>query len=192
MKIYTSLRAIWVALLISALAGLTGLTDAFAVNVAGSLLSLAAYAIMVLHLKRLADESVRFGRAFAYQIITVVLLALSIVCSLLMQRQIAVDTLSIFALLLIMTGGIFNLLSEFNLFWALDERIIPQGYAFPARRIRWCFYAPLLCAVVAATLQMMEQYMLSIAAQYVGYIIMLALFWLYLRAVKAREDDPLT
>lgn len=191
MNIYSSLRAIWIALLISALAGLTGLTDTFSVNVAGSLLSLAAYAVMVLMLKRLAEQSVRFSRAFAYQIITVVLLALSIVCSLFMQRGIAVDTLSIFTLLLIMTGGIFSLLSEFNLFWALDERIIPQGYAFPARRIRWCFYAPLLCSVVAATFQMMEQYTLGLAAQYVGYIIMLTLLWQYLRAVKAREDDPL-
>ena len=191
MKIYSNLRVIWIAMLVSALTGLSGLTDSFVVNVVGSLLSLAAYAVIVYQLRRLADESVRFSRAFAYQLITIVLLALSIVCSLVMQREIAVDTLSIFALLLIMTGGIFNLLSEFNLFWALDERIIPQGYAYPARRIRWCFYTPLLCAVIAATFQMMEQYVLGLAAQYAGLATMLVLFWLYLQAVKAREDDPL-
>ena len=57
-----------------------------------------------------------------------------------------------FMSLLSMAGSVAGLLSEYYLYWGLDERIIPHAYNYPARRIRWCLYAPLLGAFAASTL----------------------------------------
>ena len=36
-----------------------------------------------------------------------------------------------FMVLLMVTGSLFSLISQYHMYWALDERVIPCGYAYP-------------------------------------------------------------
>lgn len=189
MKIHPYLRLLWLAFVVATVFNLTSLSSSEAVLLFGSFASLAAYVVVIYVLRKLSGESKRFGRAFAYQLFSVVLLALSLICSMVAGGS---DMLLTFMTLLMLSGSIFGLFSEYELYWALDERIIPQGYFFPARRIRWCFYAPLLGAICATSLQLAELYYIALAVQLIFQIIPLVLLYQYIRAVKTREDDPLT
>ena len=72
------------------------------------------------------------------------------------------------------------------------ERIIPYAYNYPARRIRWCLYAPLLGAFVASALILIALPLPAVFVQLVAQIIPLVLLWQYMRAVQMREDEPLS
>lgn len=210
MKIYPQLRLIWAAFLVSALTLLLSASENKSVLLLSSLIGLAAHGVIAFALSRIAAESQRFNRAFLYQFVSLVLLALSTVCGLFSPEP--EGMLGTFTSLLTLCGGLFALIAEYQLFWALDERVIPCGYAYPARRIRWCFYTPLLGALAGslitvllatrlfasvtteaelATISLTPFLWVIIAAQLLSQLIVLALLFRYNRAVCAREQDPL-
>lgn len=199
MHIYSHLRVVWLATLVSALTVLTALSESEIASLIGTAVSLLACGFIIYHLRKLSGESPRFARAYLFQIASLVLSVLTM-AGLALYLSSGSDTPLYFASMTLMTGGIFGLLSDYNLFWALDERVIPCGYAYPARRVRWCFYAPLLGALVAALFEYgalaMEQEGLmfsavSVAIQLVFQAAALVLFRQYNRAVHDREEHPL-
>ncbi|MDO4271140.1 MAG: hypothetical protein Q4C72_09500 [Eubacteriales bacterium] len=215
MKIHFQLRLLWLALAVTVFTNFLSFSNAVPIQLACSLAELAAAGLITFVLSRLAGESARFHRAFIYQLLSFTLSVLLLVCALIPSAN---DTLLVFTSLLSLTGGIAALLGKYQMYWALDERIIPLGYVFPARRIRLCFYVPLLGAVLSAfalaaamTPQINALAQLPEAAlaqaqlpqptpaqalpaaliQIVCQVIPLVLLFRYMRAVKAREDDPL-
>lgn len=199
MRIYSHLRVIWLATLVSALTVFTLLPESQIAALVGTAVNLLAYGFILYHLHKLSGESLRFARAFLFQVASLILQVLALV-GLAMYLANSSDTPLFFASMAMMTGGIFGLVSDYNLFWGLDERIIPCGYAYPARRIRWCFYAPLLGAAVAAMLEYgamayeKESLLLAVASviiQLVFQAAALVLFLQYNRAVRDREEHPL-
>lgn len=188
MKIYPCLRLIWGSLLVSALLNLAALSDSMPVLIAANVANLLCLAIIAYALYRLSDESRLFARAFPTQLAAVVLMGLALVCT-----QLASGNLMLlnFLSLLSVAGGIAGLLSEYFMYWGLDERILSFGYAFPARRIRWCFYAPLIGAFAASFLLLTGSVLSGMLLQTACQFIPVVLLWQYMRAVKAREEDPL-
>ena len=188
MKSYPSLRLLWAALVVSAVTVLGSLFPENGVSLAASILNLAAYGVVLYILHRLSEESARFGRAFSCQLISLFLSILALACTFMGTSDMMVH----FMVLLMVTGSLFSLISQYHMYWALDERVIPCGYAYPARRIRWCFYTPLIGAVAASFIQtLFYQNPAALVVQLVCQLAPLVLLWQYLRAVKNREDDPL-
>lgn len=188
MKIYPHLRVLWAALAISAATNLAALSNSMPVLLAANIINLICYGVIAYVLYRLSDESALLGRAFPAQMLCIALIALALVCT-----QLAGDNVMLqnFMSLLSMAGSVAGLLSEYYLYWGLDERIIPHAYNYPARRIRWCLYAPLLGAFVASALILTALPLPAVCVQLVGQIIPLVLLWQYMRAVQMRENDPL-
>lgn len=192
MKIYPLLRVLWGALAVSAAVNLAALSNSMAVLLAANIINLVAYVVIAYVLYRLSDESALLGRAFPAQMLSIVLIGMALVVT-----QLAGDNLMLqnFMSLLSMAGSVAGLLSDYYLYWGLDERIIPHAYNYPARRIRWCLYAPLLGAFAASLLMLAGQLTLLIVAVIVqlgAQIVPLVLLWQYMRAVQVRESDPLT
>lgn len=192
MKIYPLLRVLWGALAVSAAVNLAALSNSMAVLLAANIINLLAYVVIAYVLYRLSDESALLGRAFPAQLLSIVLIGMALVVT-----QLAGDNLMLqnFMSLLSMAGSVAGLLSDYYLYWGLDERIIPHAYNYPARRIRWCLYAPLLGAFAASLLMLAGQLTLLIVAVIVqlgAQIVPLVLLWQYMRAVQVRESDPLT
>lgn len=191
MKIYPLLRVLWGALAVSAAVNLAALSNSMAVLLAANIINLLAYVVVAYVLYRLSDESALLGRAFPAQMLSIVLIGMALVVT-----QLAGDNLMLqnFMSLLSLAGSVAGLLSDYYLYWGLDERIIPHAYNYPARRIRWCLYAPLLGAFAASLLMLAGQLTLLIVAVIVqlgAQIVPLVLLWQYMRAVQVREDDPL-
>lgn len=192
MKIYPHLRVLWGALAVSAAINLAALSDSMAVLLAANVLNLMCYGVIAYVLYRLSDESTLLSRAFPAQLLSIALIALALVCTQLSHGNIMLQN---FMSLLSMAGSVAGLLSEYYLYWGLDERIIPHAYNYPARRIRWCLYAPLLGAFAASLLLLTGQPSLIMAAgivQFGAQIVPLVLLWQYMRAVQVREDNPLS
>lgn len=192
MKIYPHLRVLWGALAVSAVINLAALSDSMAVLLAANVLNLMCYGVIAYVLYRLSDESTLLSRAFPAQLLSIALIALALVCTQLSHGNIMLQN---FMSLLSMAGSVAGLLSEYYLYWGLDERIIPHAYNYPARRIRWCLYAPLLGAFAASLLLLTGQPSLIMAAgivQFGAQIVPLVLLWQYMRAVQVREDNPLS
>lgn len=192
MKIYPHLRILWGALTVSAVLNLTALCNSMLVLLIANVLNLLCYCVISYVLYRLSDESQLLSRAFPAQLLSIALIGLALVVTQLAHGNV---TLENFMALLSMAGSVAGLLSEYYLYWGLDERIIPHAYNYPARRIRWCLYAPLLGAFVASTLMLTGQaapYYLGVAIQLGTQVVPLVLLWQYMHAVQAREDDPLT
>lgn len=192
MKIYPHLRVLWGALAVSAAINLAALSDSMAVLLAANVLNLMCYGVIAYVLYRLSDESTLLSRAFPAQLLSIALIALALVCTQLSHGNIMLQN---FMSLLSMAGSVAGLLSEYYLYWGLDERIIPHAYNYPARRIRWCLYAPLLGAFAASLLLLTGQPSLIMAAGIVQFgvqIVPLVLLWQYMRAVQVREDNPLS
>lgn len=192
MKIYPLLRVLWGALAVSAAVNLAALSNSMTVLLAANIINLLAYVVVAYVLYRLSDESALLGRAFPAQMLSIVLIGMALVVT-----QLASDNLMLqnFMSLLSMAGSVAGLLSDYYLYWGLDERIIPHAYNYPARRIRWCLYAPLLGAFVASLLMLAGQLSLLVVAVIVqlgAQIVPLVLLWQYMRAVQVREDDPLS
>lgn len=192
MKIYPLLRVLWGALAVSAAVNLAALSNSMAVLLAANIINLLAYVVVAYVLYRLSDESALLGRAFPAQMLSIVLIGMALVVT-----QLAGDNLMLqnFMSLLSLAGSVAGLLSDYYLYWGLDERIIPHAYNYPARRIRWCLYAPLLGAFAASLLMLVGQLTLLIVAVIVqlgAQIVPLVLLWQYMRAVQVREDDPLS
>lgn len=192
MKIYPLLRVLWGALAVSAAVNLAALSNSMAVLLAANIINLLAYVVVAYVLYRLSDESALLGRAFPAQMLSIVLIGMALVVT-----QLAGDNLMLqnFMSLLSLAGSVAGLLSDYYLYWGLDERIIPHAYNYPARRIRWCLYAPLLGAFAASLLMLAGQLTLLIVAVIVqlgAQIVPLVLLWQYMRAVQVREDDPLS
>ena len=189
MKIYPHLRVLWGALAVSAAVNLAALSDSITVLLVANVINLLAYCVIAYVLYRLSDESALLGRAFPAQLLSIVLIGLALVVT-----QLAGDNVMLqnFMSLLSMAGSVAGLLSEYYLYWGLDERIIPHTYNYPARRIRWCLYAPLLGAFAASTLILTGLPLPAIFVQLAGQIVPLVLLRQYMRAVQMREDDPLT
>lgn len=192
MKIYPLLRVLWGALAVSAAVNLAALSNSMAVLLAANIINLLAYVVVAYVLYRLSDESALLGRAFPAQMLSIVLIGMALVVT-----QLAGDNLMLqnFMSLLSMAGSVAGLLSDYYLYWGLDERIIPHAYNYPARRIRWCLYAPLLGAFAASLLMLVGQLTLLVVAVIVqlgAQIVPLVLLWQYMRAVQVREDDPLS
>lgn len=191
MKIYPLLRVLWGALAVSAAVNLAALSNSMAVLLAANIINLLAYVVVAYVLYRLSDESALLGRAFPAQMLSIVLIGMALVVT-----QLAGDNLMLqnFMSLLSLAGSVAGLLSDYYLYWGQDERIIPHAYNYPARRIRWCLYAPLLGAFAASLLMLAGQLTLLIVAVIVqlgAQIVPLVLLWQYMRAVQVREDDPL-
>lgn len=188
MKIYPYLRLIWFSLLITAVLNLTALSDSTAVLLAANVLNLLCYAVIVYALYRLSGEAAFFSRAFYMRLTSVVLIALALIC-----MQFAADSAMLvnFLSLLSMAGSIAGLLGEYFMYWGLDARILPCGYAYPARRIRWCLYAPLIGSFVATLLIMTWQVLLGVLVQVACQFVPVVLLGQYMRAVHDRENDPL-
>ncbi|MDO5141580.1 MAG: hypothetical protein Q4D31_01010 [Eubacteriales bacterium] len=92
------------------------------------------------------------------------------------------------ALLLVVSfaGVIVLLVADYFFFTGLDELVGLRGYAYPAGRIRWCFWLSLIGAVVAGA----ADGVLGIGSV-VGLAIQAAilyLLWQYLQAVKQSEQ----
>lgn len=192
MKIYPLLRVLWGALAVSAAVNLAALSNSMAVLLAANIINLLAYVVVAYVLYRLSDESALLGRAFPAQMLSIVLIGMALVVT-----QLAGDNLMLqnFMSLLSLAGSVAGLLSDYYLYWGLDERIIPHAYNYPARRIRWCLYAPLLGAFAASLLMLVGQLTLLIVAVIVqlgAQIVPLVLLWQYMRAAQVREDDPLS
>ena len=192
MKIYPLLRVLWGALAVSAAVNLAALSNSMAVLLAANIINLLAYVVVAYVLYRLSDESALLGRAFPAQMLSIVLIGMALVVT-----QLAGDNLMLqnFMSLLSLAGSVAGLLSDYYLYWGLDERIIPHAYNYPARRIRWCLYAPLLGAFAASLLMLAGQLTLLIVAVIVqlgAQIVPLVLLWQYMRAVQVREDNPLS
>ena len=189
MKIYPHLRVLWGALAVSALINLAALSDSIAVLLAANIVNLLAYCVIAYVLYRLSDESALLGRAFPAQLLSIALIGLALVVTQLAGGNVMLQN---FMSLLSMAGSVAGLLSEYYLYWGLDERIIPHAYNYPARRIRWCLYAPLLGAFAASTLILTGLPLPAIFVQLAGQIVPLVLLQQYMHAVQMREDDPLT
>lgn len=192
MKIYPLLRVLWGALAVSAAVNLAALSNSMAVLLAANIINLLAYVVVAYVLYRLSDESALLGRAFPAQMLSIVLIGMALVVT-----QLAGDNLMLqnFMSLLSLAGSVAGLLSDYYLYWGLDERIIPHAYNYPARRIRWCLYAPLLGAFAASLLMLAGQLTMLVVAVIVqlgAQIVPLVLLWQYMRAVQVREDDPLS
>lgn len=189
MKIYPHLRVLWIALAISAVTNLAALSSSLAVLLAANIINLLCYGAIAYVLYRLADESALLSRAFPARLLCIALIALALVFTQLAGENVMLQN---FMSLLSMAGSVAGLLSEYYLYWGLDERVIPHAYNYPARRIRWCLYAPLLGAFVASALILAGLPLPAVFVQMVGQIIPLVLLWKYMRAVQMREDNPLT
>lgn len=189
MKIYPHLRVLWGALAVSAVVNLAALSTSMAVLLAANVINLAAYGAIAYVLYRLADESALLGRALPARLLSIALIGLALVVTQLARGNLMLQN---FMALLSMAGSVAALLSEYYLYWGLDERVIPHAYQYPARRIRWCLYAPLLGALVASILILGGQAVLGVAVQLVGQVLPLVLLWQYMRAVREREEHPLS
>lgn len=189
MKIYPHLRILWGALAVSALINLAALSRSMVVLLAANIINLLAYCIIAYVLYRLSDESALLGRAFPAQLLSIVLIGLALVVTQLAGENMMLQN---FMALLSMAGSVAGLLSEYYLYWGLDERIIPHAYHYPARRIRWCLYAPLLSAFAASALILSGLPTPAVLLQLAGQIVPLVLLRQYMHAVQMREDDPLT
>lgn len=210
MKIYPHLRALWLTLAlttlastgVAALAMLDVLTEPRLLAVLTNAIELIGSAALAVVLYRLSDESTLFARALRTRMLSLALLIVAVATDLLVRQPSL--TLFRFVSLLTMTGGLIELFSEFFLYWGLDERIIPFCYAYPARRIRWCLYGPLLgsflASMVLTTLLLdleqrrppIDPYRYALLVELACRFIPLALLGRYNKAVRAREDDPLT
>ena len=189
MSIYPYLRPLWAALAVSALVNLASLTDSMTILMIANVINLLCYAVVAFVLYRLSDESARFGHAFPARLFSVALIGLALVCTAFNPEN---PALLNFLSLLSLAGSVAGLLSEYYMYWALDERMMPCAYNYPARRIRWCFYAPLLGAFVASPLMLIGQAKAAVLLQCLTQFIPLILLRQYMQAVKAREDDPLS
>ena len=88
--------------------------------------------------------------------------------------------------------GLIAYVLYYYMYWGLDERVISCGYAFPARRIRWCLYAPLLGAFIASFLLLAGMLAICVLIQLVCQFVPVVLIWQYMKAVREREENPLT
>ena len=116
MKIYPSLRLLWAALVVSAVTSLGSLFPENGVSLAASILNLAAYGVVLYILHRLSEESARFGRAFSCQLISLFLSILALACTFMGTSDMMVH----FMVLLMVTGSLFSLISQYHMYWALD------------------------------------------------------------------------
>ena len=188
MKIYPYLRVLWGALAVSAALNLAVLSSSMLVLMAANVVNLLCYGATAYVLYRLSGESALLGRAFPAQLLAIALIAFALICT-----QLAGDNVMLqnFMSLLSMAGSVAGLLSEYYLYWGLDERIIPHAYNYPARRIRWCLYAPLLGSFIGSLFVLTGPLVLTVALQTAGQLVGVWLLWQYMQAVRAREDDPL-
>lgn len=187
MKIYKYLRVIWWATAVSAVTSLSVLVSSFGLLMAFAVLNLAAYAAIVWALYHVSEESQRFGRSFFCQLMGFSLFVIATGGSLVNLGE----AFAYFTVLLTITGSLFTLFSQYNLYWGLDERILPCRYVYPARRIRWCLYLPILGAVAASMLSLtMQDGMLfaSAAVQLFCEFMPLVLLWQFMAAVKKAEE----
>ena len=184
MKIYPYLRLIWLALAGSALINPTALSSSMTVLLIANFINLACYALY-----RLSDESALFARAFPTRLLSIILIGMALICT---RFAPANRVLLNFLSLLSLAGSVAGLLSEYYMYWGLDERIISRGYAYPARRIRWCLYVPLIGAFLSSLLMLSRMLALGVALQLACQFVPLVLLRQYMKAVRAREDDPLT
>ena len=173
MKIYRYLRTIWLlgaaALALSLLSVLQYYLNLSlgAVDLAMNVVSLALGAGTAWALRCIAEESARLHRAYICQGLNVGLSALSVVLSYVAGSS---DAVAAFAMLLLMAASIFSIVSDFQLYWALDERVVAFGYAFPARRIRWCFYLPLIGVMLSSFAETSQMARAVAAGQTVDYL----------------------
>ena len=189
MKIYPYLRLLWIALAGSALLNLTALSDFMPLLLVANVLNLACYGLIAYVLYRLSDESVLFSRAFPARLFAIALIVLALVCTRFApENQMLLNFLSLLSL----AGSVASLLSDYYMYWGLDERVISCGYAFPARRIRWCLYAPLLGAFIASFLLLAGMLAICVLIQLVCQFVPVVLIWQYMKAVREREENPLT
>lgn len=189
MKIYPYLRLLWIALAGSALLNLTALSDFMPLLLVANVLNLACYGLIAYVLYRLSDESVLFARAFPTRLFAIALVGLALVCTRFApENQVLLNFLSLLSL----AGSVASLLSDYYMYWGLDERVISCGYAFPARRIRWCLYAPLLGAFIASFLLLSGMMALCVLVQVACQFVPVVLIWQYMKAVREREENPLT
>ena len=189
MKIYPYLRLIWLALAGSALINLTALSSSMTVLLIANFINLACYGVVAYALYRLSDESALFARAFPTRLLSIILIGMALICT---RFAPANRVLLNFLSLLSLAGSVAGLLSEYYMYWGLDERIISRGYAYPARRIRWCLYVPLIGAFLSSLLMLSRMLALGVALQLACQFVPLVLLWQYMKVVRAREDDPLT
>ena len=156
MKIYRYLRTIWLmgaaSLAIVLLNMLEAVLDisSIVLDAAATVISLIVGCVTIWALGKLSGESKRLNRAFFCQCFYV---ALSLLAFVLAYVGAGIEMLAVFSVLLVLVSSIFSIVSDFQLYWALDELVVTCGYAFPARRIRWCFYLPLIGVLAASSMQ---------------------------------------
>lgn len=188
MKIYPYLRLLWLALAASALLNLTALSDFTSLLLVANVLNLVCFGLIAYVLYRLADESALFSRAFPARLFSIALVGLALVCTRFApENQMLLNFLSLLSL----AGSVASLLSDYYMYWGLDERVISCGYGFPARRIRWCLYAPLLGAFIASFLLLAGMLAACTLIQLACQFVPVVLIWQYMKAVREREDNPL-
>lgn len=156
MKIYRYLRTIWLmgaaSLAIVLLNMLEAVLDisSIVLDAAATVISLIVGCVTIWALGKLSGESKRLNRAFFCQCFYV---ALSLLAFVLAYVGAGIEMLAVFSVLLVLVSSIFSIVSDFQLYWALDERVVTCGYAFPARRIRWCFYLPLVGVLLSSAVE---------------------------------------
>lgn len=185
MNIYGRVNGIWVTMCITAVCNALNL---FATTVLQQgiliVISLIAAIAYVCCLSAMRNVSWRFDRAYSHQILSIILLVIAMLSRFFLVFLGSLGVL-VFSLL-VLAAGIAGLLSNFQLFWGLDDLIITNGYGYPNRKIRWCFYAPLIAGVLSVIPGMN-----GLGGALTGLIISalgLVLFFQYNRAVKDAES----
>ena len=137
MKIYPYLRLLWIALAGSALLNLTALSDFMPLLLVANVLNLACFGLIAYVLYRLSDESVLFSRAFPARLFSVALIGLALVCTRFApENQVLLNFLSLLSL----AGSVASLLSDYYMYWGLDERVISSTSSIvvtPLRAHSW-------------------------------------------------------
>lgn len=185
-KLYPKFLFIWLGILVSLV--LTPLGAGFVVQA----LSLVSLGLVLYGMFGLREVCARFEKAFFYQAASVALMVVVLVLTFIGGDLEAMsDFMAILFSLCVMGSGIFSILADYFLFWGMDEIILPRGYVFPARRIRWCFYLSIIGAFAAAPFMLTASTLLPTLILMGFSLAQLVLFFRYLQAVQARESSPL-
>ena len=185
-------RNLWIYWLMLLLGTVLGLSDSTLITV----IALIPVIIELYQLYLMRTVSDGLEQAFRWNIAGMTIAVAGLVLALLALGSV----LAVLLVLAALGGVIVTVIADYYFYSALDELAAVRGYAYPAGRIKWCFWLSLIGAVAAAVLDAA----MPGADTVVGLVIqavILVLLWQYLRAVKQNEegadsglngpDDPL-
>lgn len=149
-----------------------------------ALIGLAVSIVQLYAVYQMREVSDGMSRAWRWMIASIALTFGGLVLTLLALGS----ALAILLLLVTLAGVIGMLVAEFYLYAGLDDLILPRGYDYPVGRIRWCFWLQLIGSFASSLFSNLLSPWLGMLVQLVTMAVILWLLWLYLQAVKAREE----